>query len=167
MAHKGSPSHEVFVNSQTEKPHHQRGLRIRIAALVTISLAGSWTLSAQSGRPGTSGEWDRAGFGIYDVSLFSGFSSTRAPGFDQVTNTVLPDTTFNAFSGGISTSVGWRSRKSEVSHFYIRYSPSYYYQSSSGGFLRSHFSPQQTLDLNWDRKLGAKWTAAFSLSGSL
>jgi len=154
------------MNSQAEQPHW-RDLRMRMAAIMTISLSGSCALLAQSGRPGTAGELDRAGFGIYDVSLFGGFSSTTGPGFSQVTNSLLPDSTFNSYSGGISTSVGWRSRKSVLSHFSIRYSPSYYYQSSSGGFLRSHWSPQQTLDLSWDQKLGAKWSATFSLSGSL
>jgi hypothetical protein len=132
-----------------------------------MSISGSCALLAQSGRPGTAGELDRAGFAIYDVSLFGGFSSTTGPGFDQATSSLLPDSTFNSYSGGISTSVGWRSRKALLSHFYVRYSPAYYYQSSSGGFLRSHFSPQHTLDLSWDKKLGSKWTAAFSLSGSL
>jgi hypothetical protein len=143
-----------------------RRLRIPIA-LVIMSLFGSYKVPAQGLSAKALDELNRAGFGFYDLSAFSGYSTTTGPAFDPLTSTVLPNASFHTISSGISTSLGWRSRKSQTLHFDLRYSPSYYYVTSSSGYSRSRFSPTQNLGLNWDKKLGSKWTATFSLSGSI
>jgi hypothetical protein len=156
---------EASLNSKAERPK-RRILQISVA-LLAISFGGSNGLLAQSIRARTIDELDRAGFGFYDVSAFSGYSTTTGPAFNPLTNTVVPSSSYHSITTGISTSVGWRSRKSETLHFDLRYSPSYYYVTSSTGFSRSRFSPIQTLGLSWDKKFGTKWTATLSLSGSL
>jgi hypothetical protein len=108
-------------------------------------------------------ELDRAGFGIYDISVFGGYTASRTPTFNS-TGALISDYGFHSILSGVSGSIGWRSRKSDTWHLVIRYTPSYYYQTSSTGFHASKFAPNQNLNLNWSQPFATKWTIGVSLS---
>ena len=128
---------------------------------------GSSFLRAQSPFAAAAEEFNRAGFGIYDVSAFSTYSNSFSPISNPGTGTIIPDFSYHTIYAGVSTSIGWRTRKSSTLSFSVRYSPSYYYETSSTGFSTSRYAPSQNLSLSWSKKLGSKWSLSASLSGSL
>jgi hypothetical protein len=136
-------------------------------ALVLASIAGNSRLQAQALFSTAAAELDRAGFGLYDVSAFSSFSNSYSPILNPSTGTIIPDFSFHTLSSGISTSVGWRTRKSSSLSFAVRYTASYYYQTSSTGFSSSRFVPSQNFSTNWSKLFGTKWTVSASVSGSM
>ena len=130
-----------------------------IFAFVMAAVAGR----AQNMFSTVTQELDRAGFGLYDISVFGGYTASRTPAFDP-SGALISDYGFHSIIGGASASIGWRTRKSDTWHLVIRYNPSYYYQDSSTGFHRSRFMPNQNLMLNWSKPIATKWTLGASLS---
>ena len=94
---------------------------------------------------------ERAGFGIYGASIFSGY--TR---YGETTTGQIPS---NVNYGG-SFSVGWQHHRTK-SDFSILYTGTY------GGLVRypefNHYS--QSLSLSATRKIAPKWTGSIEASG--
>jgi hypothetical protein len=146
-----------------------RRLSLVYGAVLCAAYFGGATpsLSAQSTINRIGGDLNRAGFGLYDLSAFSSFSSSTRPVIDATTGVLNPNFNFQSLSGGVSTSLGWRSRKTKNFHLSAVYGASYYYQHASNGFSQSRFAPRNNFDLNWGRSIGTKWTVNWSLSGAL
>jgi hypothetical protein len=121
-------------------------------------------VEGQSTMASMAKELDRAGFGFYDMSVFGGYTNSTTPTYDSTGGIV--DHGFHSVMTGVSASLGWRARKSEKLHFWIRYAPSYYYQDSSTGFHASRFRGNQNLNLSWGTALSPKWSINTSLSAT-
>jgi hypothetical protein len=136
-----------------------------LAAIMLAGFAGNCRLQAQSPYSTAADEFQRAGFGIYTVSLVSSFSYITSPVLNQNTGLIDPNVGYHSFFSGVSGAVGWRSRRSDTFHFAVRYSGSFDYDASSYG--GSGFIPGQQVSMDMRKKIGNKWIITASLAGSM
>src|SRR5947209_6349671 len=105
-----------------------------------------------------------AGFHINQISMFSSYSNFR----DNlaVTGSSPFDFSAHGYGAGIATGVGWSKTPTDLSTFSVSYAVNYNYQYQGSNLFNTGYLTQ-SLEAGWTRKLGTKFTFAFTLAGSM
>jgi hypothetical protein len=116
-------------------------------------------VGGQGGNQGNALDSGLDGARLYEVSVFTGYSTSANPVIGGYLTTPGVGALNADENYGVSAAVGWQHHR-EKDSFSIRYSGSYsgmVHYTGGNGY-------SQWLNLNADRKLGRKW--AFTLSGT-
>ncbi len=109
----------------------------------------------------------QGGIHLTGVSVFSGYYSSGATGLSGFEAAVQnPFLSGPIASGGMTASFAG-SKSTEKSSFAWTYSPSYFNAFYGNNQVSNNGSVNQTLSVNWTRKLGSKWSLSASLTGTL
>lgn len=127
-----------------------------LAILVCLAV----TATAQSGAAGFFNPLSAShdGIHLYGVSVFTGYFSGGVP-FEVSTVSILP-ASGPVVVTGVSANFGW-TRSAERSSVAISYSPSYTAYPNHTDFN----TISQTFSMNWNRKVGQKWSFNFGVTG--
>jgi hypothetical protein len=156
-----------MMNSKQIRCVSGKGLGLNSRTLFKVFSFAAWlglagTGFGQNTMTSLTEELDRAGFGFYNLSVFGGYITSNVPQYSA--SGAISSYGFHSWNSGVQASLGWRAKRSERLHFDARFSPSYYYQTSSSGFQSSRFMPNNNAQLSWSQIFGNKWTVNAGLN---
>jgi hypothetical protein len=133
---------------------------MKLIGMVVLAGLSAGTATAQSGAAGFFNPLSasRDGLHLYGVSVYTGYFSGGIP-FEVLTANIPPSSSDTAVTGG-SVNLAW-SRRREGSSLVVSESLAFM------GYPERLLQPTTALTLNWNRKVGQKWSINTAVTGQM